>query len=166
MRWSGAMTELPNPTIPLHVAVALSQVGVREAPKGSNRGPQVDLYTEGRAEPWCGHFVAWCFREAQTPIPGDRPNRRHGNPLASVTHTERVFKEHDWFYTEPRVGDVVFFKARGRSDRGPGRHIGIVSDVGLKDIEVVDGNWGDAVTRRRVARNSPQISGYGRHGAL
>jgi hypothetical protein len=149
--------------IPLHVAIALSQVGIREDPKGSNRGPQVDLYTGGRPEPWCAHFTAFCFREAGYPIPGDVvPTPRRANPLASVSHTERVFDEHGWAVREPQVGDVVFFKTRGRSDRGPGRHIGIVSAVTDKDFEIVDGNWGDAVTRRRVARSNPDVSGFGR----
>jgi cell wall-associated NlpC family hydrolase len=152
-----------NDTIPLHVAIALSQVGVRESPKGSNRGPDVDKYTGGRAEPWCAHFVAWCFRETGKPIPGDTiPTPRRANQLASVTRTEAIFGQHDWLVSEPKVGDIVFFKTRGRSDRGPGRHIGIVSAVGLTDFEVVDGNWGDAVTRRKVKRGSADISGFGR----
>ena len=153
----------PTPEIPVHVAIALSQVGVRESPKGSNRGHQVDVYTGGRPEPWCAHFVAWCFREANRPIPGDAvPSAKLANPLASVTYTERMVQEHGWSMQEPAVGDIVFFKTRGRSDRGPGRHIGIVSAVTLTDIEVVDGNWGDAVTRRRMPRTHPEIVGYGR----
>jgi hypothetical protein len=145
------------------IRIAESQVGFREDPKGSNRGVDIDKYTGARAEPWCAHFVAWVFREAGKPIPGDIiPNKKRANPLASVSHTERVFAEHGWLVREPGPGDVVFFKTRGQSDRGPGRHIGIVVGVDLTHIDVVDGNWGDRVSKRRIRRNDPEIVNYGR----
>jgi hypothetical protein len=143
--------------------VVEAQVGFREVPKGSNRGPQVDLYTGNRAEPWCGHFVAWAFRSVGHPLPGDiAPSPTRANPLASVSHTERVFAEHGWMHREPREGDLVFYATRGMSDPGRGRHIGIVVGVTPTHIETVEGNWGDAVVRRRVLRTSAQITGYGR----
>ena len=149
--------------MPSVVEVALSQIGVREQPKGSNRGPVVDVYTGKRPEPWCAHFVAWCFRQAGRPIPGDvEPAPKRANPLASVSFTERVFKEHGWAVMEPAPGDVVFFTTRGRSDRGPGRHIGIVVEVNLTHVVVVDGNWGDAVSKHSVRRDDPTVAGYGR----
>jgi putative peptidoglycan binding protein/CHAP domain-containing protein len=50
--------------------VAASQVGVREDPPGSNRGPEVDRYVkavglnpEGEF-PWCAAFVYFCFDRA------------------------------------------------------------------------------------------------------
>jgi len=149
--------------MPTVIEIALAEVGHKETPKGSNRGERVDVYTGRRPEPWCGHFVAWCFRQADRPIPGDVvPTPRRANPLASVSFTERVFKEHDWAVVDPSPGDVVFFATRGRSDRGPGRHIGIVAEVNLTHIVVVDGNWGDAVSKHSVRRDDPTISGYGR----
>ena len=43
--------------------------GVREQPDGSNRGPEVDLYTgvtgEGDGPPWCAYFVSWNFKSAR-----------------------------------------------------------------------------------------------------
>ena len=145
------------------IQIALSQVGFCEDPKGSNRGVDIDKYTGARPEPWCAHFVAWVFREAGKPIPGDViPNKKRANPLASVTHTERVFAEHGWLVREPSPGDIVFFKTRGRSDSGPGRHIGIVVGVDLTHINVVDGNWSDQVCKRRVRRDDNDIVNYGR----
>lgn len=145
------------------IQIAKSQVGFKEDPKGSNRGVDIDKFTGRRAEPWCAHFVAWVFREADLPIPGDViPNAKRANPLASVTHMERVFAEHGWAVREPAPGDVVFFKSRGQSDRGPGRHVGIVVGVDLTHLDVIDGNWADRVCLRRVRRDDPQISGYGR----
>ena len=149
--------------IPLHVAIALSQVGVRESPKGSNRGPDVDKYTGCRAEPWCAHFVAWCFREASAELPGDvMPSPKRARAYASVSHTLRVFQEHGWFYNEPQVGDIVFYSKRGKSDAGSGKHIGIVVAVGPESFETVEGNWGDRVAKRVVDRDFPDIVGFGR----
>lgn len=51
------------------LAIANSQVGVKEQPPGSNRGPKVDAYLaaaglRGQAQPWCAAFVTWVYREA------------------------------------------------------------------------------------------------------
>lgn len=52
----------------LQIAVTQEKKGVREVPKNSNRGPEVDAYlrragvSPGLA--WCCAFVYWCFDEA------------------------------------------------------------------------------------------------------
>lgn len=149
--------------IPLHIAIALNEIGVKEEPKGSNTGPRIDLYTGGRAEPYCAHFVSWCFREAGKDLPGDvPPTKKRANPLASVAHMERVFGEHGWLVREPQPGDVVFYANRGLSDRGPGRHVGLVISVDQKSITTVEANWSDAVVKRIVSRLDPRIVQYGR----
>jgi hypothetical protein len=54
------------------LSVALKEVGVKEKPLGSNRGPRVDKYqasTELQQKDWgawCAAFVCWCMREAMT----------------------------------------------------------------------------------------------------
>jgi cell wall-associated NlpC family hydrolase len=107
--------------------------------------------------------VAWCFKEAGTQIPGHvNPSKTKANPLASVNFMERVFREHDWLVREPKPGDIIFFKGRGQSDRGPGRHVGIVVGVDSDKIEVVDGNWGDAVSHRKIKKGDPNIASFGR----
>ena len=149
--------------IPLHIAIALNEIGVKEEPKGSNRGPRIDLYTGRRAEPYCAHFVAWCFREAGTPLPGDTvPTPKRANPLASVAHLERVFGEHGWLTREPKSGDVIFYANRGLSDPGRGRHTGLVIEVDLQYVTTIEANWSDAVVKRKVLRNDPRIVQYGR----
>lgn len=145
------------------VTHARSFVGAREIPKGSNTGPVVDTFTGGRPEPWCAHFVAKVFRDCGRVIPGDViPSTNRANPLSSVSHLERVFKEHDWFVREPAVGDVVFYLTRGKSDAGPGRHTGIVVAVNDTHFETVEGNWGDVVAHRTVSRADPTVAGFGR----
>jgi hypothetical protein len=146
------------------VEVARRYVGAREVPKGSNRGPLIDDFTGGRAEPYCAHAVAFWHRVAGKPIPGDViPTPLRANPLASVSFTLRVFSEHDWLVREPAVGDVVFFRERGQSDPGRGRHIGIVVDVSdPKRLTIIDANWNDAVCERKIDRQSESILAFGR----
>jgi len=54
------------------VQIARAEIGVRESPKNSNRGPRVDIYKAATwlpaelAWPWCAAFVCWAFREAMT----------------------------------------------------------------------------------------------------
>jgi hypothetical protein len=46
------------------LAVAKSQLGVQEHPRGSNSGPEVDQYLAfvhtRPGEPWCAAAVSWC----------------------------------------------------------------------------------------------------------
>lgn len=54
----------------LAVSKALTQVGVKESPAGTNRGPMVDTYeavTGAYGEPWCASFVQWCLKEVGAP---------------------------------------------------------------------------------------------------
>ncbi len=48
--------------------VAIGEIGVREVPVGSNRGPRVEEYLAstnlGGGHYWCMAFVYWCFRKA------------------------------------------------------------------------------------------------------
>ena len=52
----------------LKIAALEEKKGVREVPKNSNRGPEVDAYLKcAGASPglaWCCAFVYWCFEEA------------------------------------------------------------------------------------------------------
>ena len=50
------------------LAIAKTQIGVREEPASSNSGPQVNRYLESvglsPGKFWCMAFVYWCFRKA------------------------------------------------------------------------------------------------------
>lgn len=46
---------------------AKAQLGVKESPANSNRGPKIDEWQQAvgmLAQPWCGAFVAACLRKA------------------------------------------------------------------------------------------------------
>lgn len=145
------------------VGIASAEIGVHEA-SGHNDGVPAERYAGGRSEPWCAHFVAWCFRAAGRSLPGDTvPSAKAANPLASVKHMHRVVGEHDWLVMAPKAGDIVFFNSRGASDAQAGAwHVGIVQSVCKGHIHSIEGNWSDAVCVVRHMLDSPRIVGYGR----
>lgn len=60
----------------LRIAAEEEAKKVREVPKNSNRGPQVEAYLQrtglGAGYAWCCAFVYWCFDEAAADL--ERPN--------------------------------------------------------------------------------------------
>ena len=67
------------------IDIARKQVGVKED-TGNNDGEPSRRYAGGRQEPWCAHFVAWLYRNANLRIPDDKiPTETQHNPLASVS---------------------------------------------------------------------------------
>lgn len=62
------MNDLATEITDRALAWAISQIGVKEDPPGSNRGPAVDGYLrrvgldpEQGNYPWCAAFVCWCI---------------------------------------------------------------------------------------------------------
>lgn len=154
---------------PKHLQIAQTQVGIEEA-TGKNDGRPSKRYMGGRKEPWCGHFVAYCFRQAGTPLPGDvEPSVDTANPLAGVQYMEDMFKQQGWWFAagdprhRPEPGDVIFYKSRHGSDPGRGRHVGIVELVDAGVLSTIEGNWGNGVSRRRLIMSNTTISGFGRY---
>lgn len=146
---------------------AQPMIGVREA-TGNNDGPDVDVFTGGRREPWCAHFVAWCFRMAGHPLPGDVvPTAKRANPIASVATMERrlIAANATWrpAGAAPSSGDIVFFRSRVASDPGRGRHVGIVEryDADTETVHTIEGNTGNGVRRRAYHVDDARIAGYG-----
>lgn len=165
--------EVPQP-LPKHVVIAQDEVGVKEL-SGSNDGVPSQRYMGGRKEPWCGHFIAWCFRKAGTPLPHDVPDvsPKKASPLAGVQFMEDMFKEKEWWFPNdgtktrlPEPGDIVFYGSRGQSDSGRGRHVGLIEKVTKGKIETIEGNWSNAVKRNTVSLTSKRITGFGRFGGL
>lgn len=135
---------------------ARSQIGVRER-TGRNDGIPASRYSGGRREPWCANFVSWAFRKAGKPLPGNQRS------LASVQYMEDQMKKAGKFHRgTPKPGDIIFFKNRGASDRGPGRHVGIVERVANGRVYTIEGNSGNRVRRRSYSLKNARISGYGR----
>lgn len=130
------------------IAVAKSQLGKCEQPKGSNRGPEVDQYLASVginfAAAWCAAFVYWCHQQAGiTGVP------KTGGVLDmwNKAPKNRV--------TQPQPGDVVIF------DYGSGKgHTGIIEAVDGDTLTTIEGNTNDDGSREgyEVARRQRSAS--------
>lgn len=128
------------------LARAIAEIGVREEPDGSNRGPRVDLYTAPNfGEPWCADFVSWAWNCADG-----------GSPFG---HIRGVYTIEDWarkhgrIVVDPQPGDL-FLILRPPSHGHTGLVVS-VSDDG-RAISTVEGNAGNAV--RGLVRERSTIS--------
>lgn len=147
------------------LAVASSQVGVRET--GKNSGPEVDAYlasvglTPGFA--WCAAFVHWCFHVSAVDAQERNPCPRTGGAL----HMRQLAEPGEIVVDQVQPGDVFTI------DHGKGLgHTGFVELVredGL--LQTIEGNTnggggrdGDGVYRR--TRTRAEINrGFLRFGA-
>jgi hypothetical protein len=143
----GAADELSKRVSGVGHAVVLkakTQLGVREAPPGSNRGVPLQRYVRWFAPgatpvPWCAHFASWCFDQVT-----DR-NRDVPWQSAGVVRAVRLWRPH---VRVPVHGD--FF---GVGDQ----HMGVVWDVDAtaRTIKTIEGNYSDAVVA--VERSWPGL---------
>lgn len=133
------LDEAALPELQQVLALARGELGQREDPPGSNRGPRVDLYTGARTMRWCVAFVRWCYEGAGLPFP----------------RTYAVSQLVDWgaansclVRTSPLLPGDVFCIERPRR---PGsdeevHHAGlVVADLGDGRVCCIEGNHGDAV---------------------
>lgn len=132
------------------VKAALSSVGEREDPPGSNRGPQIEKYLAGwqgrygsfyrRGAKWCGLFAEYHLRAAcaEIGLPCPVPE---GYWLGSKAEWERLGNEKGWLVADPARGDVVVLRNAGQP-----YHLGIVYGRGTSgELLTVEGNSGDQV---------------------
>jgi cell wall-associated NlpC family hydrolase len=133
---------------------ARSQVGVKESPPGSNRGPKIDDWQRAHgmlAQPWCGAFVGMALRAGGVRLPNGvvytptilawAKNRQHGLSLTS----------------KPRPGDLVLYKFS--NGPAPVEHVGLYIGEGLtiegntsSDEQGSQDNGGMVAVRRRRGR--------------
>lgn len=166
-------TSAPSSLTAAAVAFASTQVGVMEAPPGSNRGPQVDAYLRAVGlDPaagsfaWCVAFTHFCYRSAAESLGVANPHIRtagvlaHWNKARTSPHATRV--THDEATANPalvRPGALFII------DLGQGLgHSGIVVSVADGRLETIEGNTNDNGSRngigvfRRTARKIAQIN--------
>lgn len=115
------------------LAAARALLGVREIPRGSNRGPAIEAMLRltglGPGEPWCAAYVAWVGQAALSeawPLP----------LTASCERLHRAAEGRGWLTERPEAGDVflLWFPRLGRF-----AHTGFVEllarDGGTQTIE-------------------------------
>ena len=160
--------------------VASEEVGIREQPIGSNRGPRVDQYIRSvgldpaqDSFPWCMCFVFWCYTQAATRIgtPNLVPKNGsvHGawqqsHNKAGVTVVTASAAQGNPALVKP---GMVFFIDTGNSHG----HAGLVVDNVNSRLETIEGNTNDngssegigvfRRTRRRIEGINLGFAGYG-----
>ncbi|POR25418.1 amidase [Flavobacterium columnare] len=139
--------------------VATRQIGVTEIPKGSNAGPEVEIYLKSvgltKGYSWCMAFVYWCVLEASKKAGVPNPLKKTAGVLDQWNSKPELRQ------TKPKAGYVFIM------DFGKGLgHTGFVEKVLPNGkIQTIEGNTnadgsreGYAVCRR--TRNIADIKGY------
>ena len=139
--------------------VAANEVGVREEPPGSNRGPRVAEYLAAVGldaatgdYAWCAAFVCWVFREAATALGVQSPLPRTARALAlwngSAGRPELVR------VTAAEARDDIRLVRPGQvfvlSTGGGLGHVGLVESVSAGILTTIEGNTNDGGSRNGV----------------
>jgi cell wall-associated NlpC family hydrolase len=131
-----------SPLLALLLILARKELGVKEVPPGSNRGPRVEEYLKsihlGGGYAWCAAFVYWCFEQASAQLNRVNPLPRTGSCLDhwNKTHGEKITSKQA--QANPALiqpGDI--FIIRRNNIQG---HTGIVVGVSAHLIHTIEGN--------------------------
>lgn len=128
------------------LAVALSQIGKHEDPRGSNAGPDVNLYLASvglmPGFSWCAAFAHFCYMRASTILSTKNPCPRSGSVLTIWDRVDARLKS-----MTPRRGSLYFI------DHGHHQgHTGFVIDVVDGKVSEVSGN-----TNQEGSRNGDSV---------
>ena len=136
----------------LDVAAAEEAKQVRENPKNSNRGPEVDIYMKRACAPvgyaWCCAFVYWCFDEAAKSAGRQNPMVRTAGCLdhwnrAARNGAQRIKTQDAVANPDLIRPGMVFVMDHGR---GLG-HTGLIEKVAGGLITTIEGNTDASKTR-------------------
>lgn len=143
-----------TPVVARALAVAITQIGVREQPPGSNRGPEVNGYLRSVGSPpghaWCAAFVYWCYEQAsigagvRNPCPrtaGVRAMWARSRSVGGAVCLPAAGLQSAW------VRPGMLFARRGTGWTG---HIGFVETVSDGFLTTIEGNTNDGGSREGV----------------
>ena len=137
------------------LVAAINEIGVKEEPPGSNRGPRVDDYQgpDWLGSPWCALFVSWCYGHVEG-----------GSPFgvkASALKLKDWGSQHGLLFTSGvesvpiQAGDIgIILRPGGRG------HVELVvaAEVPGRPLSLVGGNVGNAV--RGTVRERTQFTAF------
>ena len=125
------------------LAIAVGELGVKEAPSGSNKVKYASWYGLN-GQPWCVMFVMWVFARAGVALPARTASC--GALLRAAQAAGR------WVTSGYRPGDVVIYDFPGGAATD---HCGIVETAADSSVTAIEGNTavgndtgGGAVMRR------------------
>jgi len=123
------------------LAKAISQLGVKESPYGSNEVKYTSWYQ--MVGPWCAMFCTWCFELAAQELGKDSPSFVKGSYYAYVPYVVadgRAKRRGLSIAGEVKPGDLVAYNWDGSSDSGYD-HIGIFEKwTGGRTFTAIEGN--------------------------
>jgi CHAP domain-containing protein len=144
------------------LAIAITQIGQEEKPRGSNWGEPVKSYlaSVGINFPasWCMAFMYWCFKQAAKELGITTPLYKTGGVLNAWNKAPTAIKVID-----PQPGDIFI------QDHGHGLgHTGIVEKMEGDVVHTIEGNTNDTGSREgfevcRRTRKKASIVGYLRY---
>lgn len=161
--------EAVSPLVKSMVIIARTQIGVREDPVGSNRGPEVDAYIrsvgldpEDDSYPWCAAFIYWSFQEAAANVGRKNP----AIPTAGVLdHWNKADRKGIRRFSSDRIEQDFSLLKSGMlfvisTGQGKG-HMGIIE--GFRDgcLVTIEGNTNNSGGREGVGvfrRTSRKLS--------
>ena len=111
--------------------------------------PLPNGYRMTYGDPWCACFVSYVLYKCGA----------MKAPYSASANDMRTKAIHNQEYRRegPKVNDIVFYDW---NHNGHVDHVGIVSKVGGKTIEVIEGNKSDSVGKRIIDKHSSYIAGY------
>lgn len=136
----------------------------KKANAGKNNYTKYGKEMGCNGQPWCDGTVDWCFKEAY----GANEAKRLLGGFSNYTPTSaQYFKNMKcWHTSNPKVGDIIFFKNTQRIC-----HTGMVYKVDSQRVYTIEGNTtpsagveanGGGVYRKSYLLNYNRIAGYGR----
>lgn len=143
--------------------IAISQIGVEEAPGHTNRGKEVEKYLAavglGPGLPWCMAFDYWCYNEAAKELGVSNILIRTGGVM------------HQWNEQQParkilqsavlKNPDIIKPGAVFIMDYGKGTgHTGLVEKIVGDLVHTIEGNTNDEGSREgyEVCRRTRKLS--------
>lgn len=165
--------------VALVISIAVGEIGYKE--KASNRDldsktgnaggsnytkyardlDNIKNYYNGRKNgyDWCDVFYDWLFVKAfGYPVGREMIYQPEKSLGAGTPYSANYYKQAKQWFTTPQAGDQVFFL----SSAGKICHTGIVEIVTSTTLYTIEGNSGNAVTRRSYSLKNRCIAGYGR----
>jgi hypothetical protein len=136
----------------LQIAAAEEAKHVREVPKNSNRGPQVEAYLHRAGAPpglaWCCAFVYWCFDEAAQALGLANPMVKTAGCLdhwhrAPEQGAKRILASHAVENPDVVKPGMIFIMDHG----GGLGHTGLVEKVAGGLLTTIEGNTDASRTR-------------------
>lgn len=133
--------------------IAISQLGVLEDPRGSNRGPAVERYLAatglGGGNPWCMAFVYWCVAEASDLVNAVNPLFKTAHVLTQWNKTQVAIRlTHAAAMQDLKLitPGSIFIMDYGR---GLG-HTGFVESINGNILTTIEGNTNQGGSREGI----------------